>query len=100
MAEPIPKVELERAHRKLSRRVASCIVRAMAETDTSISDIAARLGRDENRVLAKLVEFIMGDGGSLDWISDMLLACGCEADWSVQKITPEPEASTLSERGK
>lgn len=90
MNERIPQEVLDRAHRRLSRGIAATIVRVMADTDTSIEELAVRLGKPADKVKSWLDRMIQGKQKSLDQISDMLIAMGCELIWAIERRPQEP----------
>lgn len=89
---PIPREELDRARRKMCRRIAAALVGAMAETDTGFDTIAARLGRSEASCRAFLRSMIDGTPprNGLDLMSDFAFAMGCEIEFRVVKRTVPP----------
>jgi len=90
-AEPIPREELERARRRLSRHVAAMIVEAMAETDTSLEQLDVRLAQGPGTAGRWLSGLINCTSSDLDLISDMCLAMGAEPRISF-RAAPRPRA--------
>lgn len=77
---PIATEELEAARRKLKRKLAAAIIRAMGEADMSYGDIAEKIGRSERSVRSFVQDLIDGRGKSMDAISDIALAMDAEMD--------------------
>ena len=92
MSEPIPKEQLDRACRALCRRVASAIIHAMAETDTSVTTIAYRLGKEAHEIQKQIDMLICGESLTLENISDILFALDCEVHFSL--VRRETEETT------
>jgi hypothetical protein len=105
MTEPIPQEELDRVLRKTCRRLAATLIRAMAETDTSFSLIAKRVGRSEWSLRRGIRRLIDGDGRGfpLDFISDFAIAMGCEIVFTLERAAvpaPVDAPDALGERAK
>lgn len=95
MSEPlIPREALEAARRRLSRRLAVCVVFAMAEEDFTKAQIAARLNVSEASIIAWIDELLEGTAHSLGPIGGMLAAMGRELQFS---LVPLREASASGE---
>ncbi len=91
--KPIPKAVLKVVRERTCRRVAAAIITAMAETDTGIDVIAARLGKKSEAIKVLIDRLIAGQSASLDKISEILWAMGCELAFSLTpaKIPHEPD---------
>lgn len=98
--KPIPKAVLRAAVRRLRRSAAAAIMGAMAETDTSFSLMAFRMGRREKTVRRWLMSLADGRRASpkddLRTIADMATACGCRIDVSLRPVQPSPQGSAGS----
>lgn len=74
----IPRAILYRARRVCRRRIASLIVKCMAESDMDFAKIATRVGRDPEQVRRAIHALVAGRSfsrsGELDMISDIFLA--------------------------
>jgi hypothetical protein len=94
-SNPISREILDAAVRRLCRSMASAIVQAMADTDTSLTAIAFRIRQKESTVRDWLQKLIDGEcsGPTLHNISDILLAMGCELDFSVRPRTSAEDPS-------
>lgn len=89
---PIPREILDAACRKMCRRIASTLIRAMAETDTSFALMAVRIGVPEKKVRKWMDALLDGTGTRLRPISDMCTAMGCELDFHVtRRAEPKQE---------
>ncbi len=87
--ERIPQEVIEAARRRLKRRVAAMIIRAMADEDCSFEVIAERLGDDPLRLRLFVHELIEGRGNSLNEVSDLCLAMGVEPQFSITRLSPQ-----------
>lgn len=76
MDERIPRKVLEAARRRLHHRLLAAIMTAMADSDTSVDLLAARLGKSPEVIQEWLRCFIEARGATLDMVSDILFACG------------------------
>lgn len=96
MFERIPEESLVVARLRLKRRVAACIVTAMAETGTSVEQIEHRLGRSPGYVWRYLRNLISenGSGGRLDALSEIMFAMGCEIKMSITRTIEAPDEGT------
>lgn len=81
----------EQSLRVMCRRLAAALVRAMADTDTSLEDIAIRTGHSKDRVRRFIKALIDGKSqqNGLDMMSDFAGAMGCEVEFTVRR----PESS-------
>lgn len=93
----MPRELLRKARRKLCRRVGAAIVERMAETDTSFTVMAARLGRREKQVRGWLMRLLDGRSVKLNVIADMCTSMGCELSWGIQKPSSPPKLSHQEE---
>lgn len=82
----IPLDDLKRARRKLCRRIAACLVSAMAETDTGFEQIAGRLSVSEEVVRRWFNRMLDGTATDLNTVSDLSYAMDCEFTFSLEKI--------------
>lgn len=102
MVDPIPQEELDRARRTTCRRVASAIVKAMAETDTSRKQIGDRVGGEPDDILAVVIRLTDGEPVALDKVSDIFVAMGVELTMSLAPIPDwniEDEFEPIEEPG-
>lgn len=101
MSEPIPSETMKAARRRLCRTIAAVIVKAMADTDTSFTLMAHRLGKKEKTVRRWISRLI--DGGSkgvgLREIAEMTFACGVELEFHVRPKEQEGSALTSADHG-
>lgn len=81
----VTKFDMGKAQRKIKKKIASAIIGAMAETDADYEFIAKRLGDKPENIEAWLVGLIAGETKALDGASDLLLAMGCEFDFSIRR---------------
>lgn len=91
--ERIPEEVLERAARRLCRRIASVLVRCMAESDMNFADIGQRLNKSESSVRRWMNSLIDGTAKELRIMSDMAVAMGVEIEFSVtplEELSPRP----------
>lgn len=79
------------AHRKMCRRIAAVLVRAMAETDIGFPEMAAKLGRSEESLRNYMKRLIDGTEQSLSAMSDLATAMDCEIEFSMHR-RPQPTA--------
>lgn len=84
MDDRIDQAEIDRALRQTCRRVASALIKAMADEDVSFAEIAKRLGRKEKTVGRWLRTLIAGRPIDLDHVSDMCTAMDCQLVYSVE----------------
>jgi len=82
MGEIIPKEELDAAHRKLCRRVASTIIAGMAEADVSFDVLDARLSHKPGFSKRFLNDLITAKTNILRVVSDLSYALGFEPKFS------------------
>lgn len=78
--EPIPKEVLNKAHRKLLKKLAVLIIQCMEEADISFETIETRLGWPEGRAQEELMLMISGESNLLREVSDLAVAMDCEID--------------------
>lgn len=102
MTKKLPLVEfaLKQARRKTCRRVASALIRGMAETDSGFEFIAMRLGKSEQEIEQWMFSMVRGNARDLNEVSDLALAMDLEIEFSLrqyQQITPA-EATPTEER--
>jgi hypothetical protein len=91
----IPLADLERARRKMKRRVVSALIRGMAETDVGFDLIAVRLDAPETKYRQWVMKMIDGTAKEMDDISDVATALGVEMEFSLNRYTPpDPPAET------
>lgn len=83
--EPIPQEELDRACRKMCRRIAAALVRAMAETDTDFATIAARTTRSEESLRSFIRALIDGKAprNGLEMMAIFAVAMECEIEFHI-----------------
>lgn len=96
----IPLEAREAQRRKTKRRAVSVIIRCMGEEDMGFAQIANRLDQSEQEVRQWVYDMIEGVGGTLNEVSDLLLAMDCEAEFGARKIEwrkPAPAPETPSE---
>src|SRR5258708_1738400 len=88
MIDKISPDDIARARRKINRRFAALIIKAMAESDMSLKDIAVRAGIFYPTLKDKLDKMINGVSilNSFDFISDVLLAMDAELGWAIVPI--------------
>lgn len=95
--------DMNAARRKMYRRMAACIISAMAETDADYDFIATRLEVNTSKVKSWIDAFIAGTGAdkAMNEFSDLLLAMGCEPNFQLhpyrQPVRPEVEKVTEDE---
>lgn len=83
----IPQEELNRAHRRLCRRIAAVLIRTMADTDTDLETIAARLDQPISQVRGHLRLLVDGKSrrDTLDFIAVFAFAMGGEFEFSITR---------------
>jgi hypothetical protein len=79
--------EIAAARRTLCRRSAYAILYAMTETDSSFEYLAERTGRSVDSIRRNFMKLASGDGGAMgfEFLSDILLAMGCEPRFELKK---------------
>lgn len=87
---PLTDDEKEFARRRLKRRVAAMLVRAMAETDMTFEQIAERVGQKPDQARKYVHDLIDGVGTELNMISDICLALDCEPEFSMKRVEMRP----------
>lgn len=92
----VTEMDMARARRKMKRKIASALIAAMAETDADYKFIATRLGQDAEEIERWLVGLISGDSKCGDEASDLLLALGCEFDFSIRRYQ-EPRRPSVEQ---
>ena len=86
--QPATDEQLNAARRRLCRRVASMLIRGMAETDTSYAQIAERMGVSEQVVKQLFAVLIAGTHRGLGDIADIATAMGLHMEIALHKIDP------------
>jgi hypothetical protein len=76
---------MDKAKRKMKKKIASSMIAAMAETDADYAFIAKRLGDTPENIEKWLVGLIVGETRALDEVSDLMLAMGCEFSFGLQR---------------
>ena len=98
MDTPIPKEDLDRAYRKLSRRVAALVLEVMAEHDVSFAELALRLEWSESKLRRWFSRLADGSGQDLRPFSDMAFALGTELTLSLKVFTaPAPAPADIAD---
>lgn len=85
----IEREEFDVQRRRLCVRIAASIIKTMADTDTDIDTIAARLGINPELVSTRLAMLTNGVGISLNEISDLLIAMGHELSYHSDNLTKD-----------
>jgi hypothetical protein len=95
----IPTQAIESARRKTKRRVASVIIRAMAEEDMGFDEIANRLNEPTETVRKWLYDLVEGTGNDMNQVSDLALAMDLKIEFGARKIewAMPPVTETTSE---
>ena len=99
---PLLEKELMRARRKVCRKVASVLIRAMAETDSDFAFLAMRLGKPEDGLRKWLYSLIDGTAPDFDRMSDLALAMGYEFEFHLvpyQDIGKDQQIEPTAESG-
>lgn len=80
---------------RLCRRTAAALLMALAESDATSEQIAARLQRRPTWLHHILRQLIDGKEVRLDVVSDIAFACGAELAFSIRPAKPLAEATKL-----
>lgn len=94
-----PNELLLRERRQLKRRIASAIVRVMADSDKDFVEIARRCHRKAATLRNVVYALIEGNDAPMDVISDIFSACGYEPGFACGPLSPYADAM-LAERAK
>ena len=81
----VAETDMARARRKMKRKIAAALITAMAETDADYAFIATRLDDDPTKIEKWITGLISGETRAMDEVSDLLLALGCEFDFSLRR---------------
>lgn len=88
---------MDKAKRKMKKKIASAMIAAMAETDADYKFIAKRLGDTPENIEKWLVGLIAGETRAMDEVSDLMLAMGCEFSFTLRRyeepIRPQATSS-------
>jgi predicted DNA-binding protein len=94
----IPKHAIEAARRKIKRRVASVLIRCMAEEDMGFEQIANRLDQPTETVRKWVYDLAEGIGKDMNEMSDLALAMDCEIEFGARKVEyPQPKTDQPAE---
>lgn len=101
---PIPKAVLDAAHRKLCRRVAACILQAMAESDIGPDMVDFRLDLPKGTTQRRIARLMTGRTNEMRMVSDLACALDFEPVFSIYRPCavqfeqhPEPPADRMLE---
>ena len=88
-----PREVFDAACRRLCRRIAAAIIRLMADTDTDVETIAARLGESPENVQRRLDRLIRGQAITLNEVSDLAFSMAAEFEFIVSECAREEESN-------
>ena len=88
-SEIIPKEQLERARRHLCAKLVSVLVKTMAETNSSFSQIDRRLGGDPGHTEKYLLGLMHFDAHQFKDLAYLAEAMGAEVDIGIERLIPQ-----------
>lgn len=95
------KEQMDRARRKLCRKVCAALVHGMAATDSDLTLMAIRIGKSEVQLREAINRLMDGHSISLSLVSDLFFSAGLELTFGLEKILaeapPREEAQTTDQ---